>query len=196
MAARKRKIVLRGTSDLLMHKMNDDQLRGTKVVSGQADRSREWVHSLYHDGGNIHFPASWFEAAIIKAASNFQIRGKGKKTYKDLIMSAVYCSDSKLKLKQKTSVDDFEKAHSTGATVNGCSIDEQSAKNPATRGRMLVRRPKFDKGWEVEFQTDILDEQISDEVMKQVIEHAGQRCGFGTYRPRYGRFELASYEAV
>lgn len=42
-------------------------------------------------------------------------------------------------------------------------------------------------------QIEIHDEQISPEAIKAVLDYAGNFCGIGDFRPRYGRFLVSSF---
>ena len=55
-------------------------------------------------------------------------------------------------------------------------------------------RPIF-KEWEASFEINVLDGlQVQVDDVRQALVAAGQMCGFGDYRPRYGRFSVTEFE--
>lgn len=57
------------------------------------------------------------------------------------------------------------------------------------QNRVMRTRPQFDE-WAVEFTVHYLPEQANKEDVKEWVEVAGRMCGFGDWRPRFGRFEI------
>ena len=74
-----------------------------------------------------------------------------------------------------------------------------SAVNPMTKGRMMVTRPKFDE-WKLEFNVKFNEDDIPIEVMKNIIDYAGQYVGIGDWRPdkkgQFGKFITTKFEEV
>lgn len=68
------------------------------------------------------------------------------------------------------------------------------------RNRIMRTRAKFDLDWTVEFVVQVDEELVDERKLKQWVEIAGQRIGFGDWRPaksgHYGRFSLQSVEAA
>jgi hypothetical protein len=56
-------------------------------------------------------------------------------------------------------------------------------------------RPRFDD-WELDFTILVHDERIDPLKVEQVLENAGKYHGIGDYRPRYGLFEITSFDIV
>ncbi|QZD26289.1 hypothetical protein [Salmonella phage vB_Si_DR094] len=50
-------------------------------------------------------------------------------------------------------------------------------------------RPIF-RDWSVEFGLMFDEEQITKEELLMVLENAGNLCGVGDWRPRFGRFSV------
>lgn len=183
---------IQGTAPLLMSaigpkakaKMKGD---GERKVRSRANEESEWRDKLYQEeGGQIYAPARWVERALVGAAKEFK-RGRGLKTYEKLFEAAVFVegrmSDDPSHLLMGKKEPDY--------------IDEQSAVNRATKGRIWVNRPAFQKGWRLTFRIRIEDpEAISAEVVNKVLVHAGRFCGLGSYRPRYGRFIVTNFQTA
>ncbi len=86
---------IRGITPLLQHRLSPEtqakmEQRGKKSTAAP-DWTQEWRQALYHDpdSGIVYQPSESILQAMIKAAGNIQVPGKGKKTYKDFIKSFV-----------------------------------------------------------------------------------------------------------
>jgi len=87
-----------------------------------------------------------------------------------------------------------------GQPVTEYQIDSRRAVNKNTKGAIIVHRPKFAAGWQVNFSL-LLDDSLfamSDEgvrkLMTDVLNDAGKRVGIGSFRPAnsgwFGRFKV------
>ncbi|UPW39666.1 hypothetical protein ESCO50_00062 [Escherichia phage vB_EcoM_ESCO50] len=84
-------------------------------------------------------------------------------------------------------------------TIKNCPANPQElAKNPdfiyaksvkIGTARVMSYRPIF-RDWSVEFGLMFDEEQISKEELLMVLENAGNLCGVGDWRPRFGRFSV------
>lgn len=50
--------------------------------------------------------------------------------------------------------------------------------------------------WKISFRLNYLPELVNPSDIRQALEAAGQQCALGTYRPRFGRFELTGFKEV
>ena len=84
-------------------------------------------------------------------------------------------------------------------TIKNCPANPQElAKNPdfiyaksvkIGTARVMSYRPIF-RDWSVEFGLMFDEEQITKEELLMVLENAGNLCGVGAWRPRFGRFSV------
>lgn len=169
-------VTIKGTCPMMQHQMIADDTT-IKVRSGEKDYSMEWKKAMYFDNKiGCYIPADHIYGALAKSAVNFQITGKGKKTYKDLVRAAVIVNEEKIPLGKK-------------------EPDEIDARFVSVqRNRVNRQRPKFNEGWEAKFSLTILDDQLASGVLKEIIEHAGKFVGIGDFRPRFGRFEVVGFK--
>ena len=66
---------------------------------------------------------------------------------------------------------------------------------PATRGRIPVARPRWDD-WAFEFTINNENtEDLDSETLKNILTEAG-KVGIGTFRLKYGKFVVESFEKV
>lgn len=172
-----------GVTALLQHRyrfsderFQDEVEKSATRKSGRQDYSQEWKTALYADkDGNIYEPASHIEGAIVRAAGNFQITGRSKKTYRELVKGAVFVSPDAIPLGKKE--PDF--IHKARVIVNRAAVERL--------------RPGF-RVWELSFTIQVLDEQLGKDVLREILQHAGQYYGIGDFRPRFGRFRVVSFE--
>lgn len=182
-------VEIQGISPLLQHRyiFKDEFEEKAKKRTGVIDYSNEWVKSLYwNEEVGVYQPASHIEGALIKAAVNFQIPGKRKKTYKDLFKSAVFVGPDVIPLGIKGSPEELLKK---GRLV----IDKRCVVVQKSRVERL--RPRFD-AWALKFQIEVHDDQIHPDAVREILEYAGRFCGIGDFRPRYGRFQVSLFKPL
>jgi len=151
----------------------------SKRRMGNPDYEKEVEQSLYKlPDGKIYQPATHIEGALIKAATGFQIAGKRKKTYKDLIKGSVFVFPDAIPHK-----------------IQKWIPDKRSVVVPATRGRIMRVRPRLDE-WELSFTIELRNEQVPIEVVKQILDTAGNEVGIGDFRPRFGRFIVTEFKEI
>jgi len=169
---------IEGLAPLLQHRFpEEEEDLKAKRKTGRVDYSQEVEKALYRDeNGVIYEPSSHIEGALRKAAANFQIPGKGKKTYKNLILSSVIVEPEKIPLNPQT-----------------YTVDRRSV--VVNRARVYRYRPRFEN-WSLEFTIKILDDQLSPDVLQEILEYAGAACGIGDYRPKFGRFKVTQFEVI
>jgi len=178
---------IQGVVPLLQHRyiFADERENAAKLRSGKKDHREEWKDALFLDPAcGVYEPSLHIEAALVKAAVNFQIVGKGKKTYKDLFKSAVFVSPEKIPFGITGTPDELVKSgqievHKALVRVMGSGVERY--------------RPML-KNWSLEFTIEIADGQLDPDVVKQVLEYAGRAIGIGDNRPRYGRFSVVKFK--
>lgn len=131
--------------------------------------------------GQLCLPAEHFLGAMTGAASSFQQKGRGKKTYKDNFKGAVEVRPDYLGL-----TDD------QGKPVCDYAIDSRPVR--VQKGRIIRHRPFFKPGWRTEFEIEVMDDTIPLEVVQAVLEEAGRSKCVGDYRPRFGQFRIVSLD--
>ena len=168
-------ITVKGIAPLLQHRFPTEKPdEKTVKVSGTRDYSKEAEEALYrHPDGTIYEPAEHILGAMIKAATDFKIAGRGKKTFKDLVKSAVVISPDAI-------------PHKNQAWI----VDRRPV--VVQRSRVMRERPKFED-WELSFEIETLDEQLQAPSLKVILEQAGKN-GIGDFRPRFGRFMVTEFK--
>lgn len=76
-------------------------------------------------------------------------------------------------------------------------VDSRSVVIPATGGRVMCHRPRFDS-WALSFTLSVDESLFSSEVIRQLVDDAGKRVGLGDFRPErrgpFGRFNVTSWK--
>lgn len=182
-----------GTAPLMQHRfpIPPDILnpKGATKVTGSRDFSQEWREYLYlTSDGDIYQPASHIESAMVFAAKQFKITGRRGKTYGDLFKANVFVSPDQILhgVKNPESLDtDADKQ---------LYLDVRPV--VVNRARVVRLRPTFKAGWELEFEIQVIDEQISSELLSDVLSLSGKTSGIGDNRPRFGRFQISKFEVI
>jgi hypothetical protein len=168
-------IRIEGTAPLLQNRFSmDDKKPKAKLKDGSVDYAAQAETALFKNKNGVFEPANHIEAALIKAAANFRIPGKNRKTYKDLIKAALFVEPEEIQHVHQTHVVD------TRAVV-------------VQRARVVRYRPRFDK-WALEFTARITNDQLPTEAVKDILEYVGEFVGIGDHRPRFGRFKVVKFE--
>lgn len=172
-------VKIESISPLLMNRFSEETAEEVvKRVTGRPVQP-EIALSLYVlPDGTIYQPAAHIEASFIKAAANFKITGKAKKTYKELAKSSIFVEPDAI-------------AHD----IQEYAIDKRPVVNPTTRGRVMRSRPILNN-WSLRFTIKVLDDQFPREVVKSILDYAGRAVGIGDYRPRFGRFMVTEWRVV
>lgn len=167
---------IKGIAPLLQHRFTvDEEDPKWNEHQGFKDYSKDVLKALYADeSGDPYQPADHVWAAMVKAAVDFKIPGKGKKTYKDLIKSAVFVSPDAIPHK-----------------IKDWRVDRRPV--VINRARIIRERPIFDD-WELSFEIDIIDDQLPVDAVHRILEQAGRYKGIGDFRPRFGRFMVTEFK--
>lgn len=173
-------VKVKGIRPLLHKRYPMEDFTGSKGRRSTVFDAEAEVEKCFYrdDKGNIVQPTNHFEGAIVKGAT--QIQFKGKKTFKDLAAQGLLI------------VDDYIPFTSDS---NDYEVDIMTAVNKTTRGRMPIARPKWNN-WEFDFTlVSNVEDHINLGTLKNILDEAG-KIGIGTYRMKYGQFEVVSVEEI
>jgi len=136
-----------------------------------------WQTSLYEHDGRVVVLADMLLACMISGA---RLSRQGK----DVERAGFYTDEAHYPL-QYDGPRDLDKLYADGRFVDkrmGCLQG---------RSKILVVRPVF-PAWSLAFDLTWDEEIVDRDVVERILEAAGLRCGIGTWRPRFGRFEVVS----
>lgn len=177
------KVRIRGTSDYLQNRRPpESEEEESNRRSGEIDHSKDWEKAVYRDDKlGCYIPSKHLEASLVKSGTDFKIKGRSRKTYKDRMKAAVIVDPDMIPFSPPKKDPD--------------RIHEDWGKIPPRTGSMVwICRPCFNKGWEAEFTFLILDDQIPLNTLKEILVNSGQFYGIGDWIPKYGRFEVVEFE--
>lgn len=145
--------------------------------------ARTWRDRLHvTDNGSVFIPPMSFKNCLSEAAKflGIQIPGKGKSTYTKHFEAGVLVTDAMiLPIKKEEVKGEWLFVPSDGVRGSGKRVDKCF---PVIH----------EWGGEVTFY--VLDETVTEEVFRNVLEQAGAFIGIGRFRPRnngfYGRFKV------
>ncbi len=76
-------------------------------------------------------------------------------------------------------------------------VDTRPIVNPATRGRRLCHRPRFDV-WRIAFVLEVDTGMFDPKFVRTLVDDAGKRIGLGDFRPDrkgpFGKFRVIRWE--
>lgn len=176
-------VEIAGTTPLLFNRFMESSIASETKKRAGAQKKHNPEDKLYKTpDGEIYTPSTHIRGSLINASKQFKIRGKSRATYSKLVGSAIEINPDAIVHK----IQDWEEFII-------------SAVNPNTRGRMLVNRPKMNE-WKIEFQLKFPENDIPVEVMKNILDYAGQYVGIGDWRPdkkgKYGKFIVTKFEEI
>lgn len=173
-------VELTGIRPLLQHSCKSMIANNDKP----ADRNKEYIpleeaeEALYKDAdGNIIVESEAILACLRKAAVNYKIPGRGKKTFKDFIYAGVRIDPFQIPL----------------ISEGGWELDQKIV--VINRSRIVRARPRFDD-WKLKFNVELIDPIVRGSDLKTFFEDAGKYNGLLDFRPLFGLFELTHFEKV
>lgn len=63
-------------------------------------------------------------------------------------------------------------------------------RNCGLRGSQIMRTRPIFKDWALDFEVSYLPDMLNPEQIADMVNTAGKICAIGTYRPKFGRFEV------
>jgi len=82
-------------------------------------------------------------------------------------------------------------------TPSKWEVDSRPVVIPATQGRIMRHRPRFDV-WSLEFTVGIDGDELHPDVVRELIDEAGSKVGLCDFRPTkrgpFGRFRVDTWE--
>jgi len=167
-----------GTAPMLMHRYSweeEEQGKQLKRKDRQFDPKEDAEKALYKNKeGQIYIPALWIEACLRDAGK--EVKTKGNATLKKTVQQSVFIEPEEILLGKKT-YDQIDRR-----PVN---VDKK---------RIVRSRPLFNPGWSATFVIKFHPKKIASNTLKELLESAGAFQGVGTYRPKFGRFKVETFE--
>lgn len=201
---RKYEVTITGKTPLLMHWDNVDWAdemarwsadpKNKKVSKAGDDRSPafRWIGYTYNNGEYVCMPSENIMRSIMEGGAMVPVPGgKSGKTFKAQTQSGIVCLDSDWKLivggkpiemariNPLINETDFQK-HREAVVALGFELFVKRAK--VGMNKHVRVRPKFNE-WSCSGVLIVQDEQITDQVLQDVLTYAGTYKGLGDWRP-------------
>jgi len=168
--------------------MDEGAERHPKEGHGDYEK-RIWRRRTHtDDDGQIVIPAEAFKMAIRDAAAYLseKIPGRGRQTWTKHFRSGVLVSDG------ITLPERFENVEGVWLSLH--------ANGRANGGTRVWRCMPFVRRWAGDITIIVLDDIITEEILRRVVEHSGAFIGIGQNRPQngggHGRYQLVEMVAV
>lgn len=130
--------------------------------------------------GQLFIPSDQLKGSFINAGSYVKAKVGGRSKSMKQIVAAMF-----MVLPEQILIPEYD------------AIDKRSAVNHKVKARIIKIRPKWTV-WEAEFDLVVSEDSITKDMIKSIIEYAGNYVGIGSFRPThngmFGRFELISFE--
>lgn len=187
---KKYKVEIKSKTPYMQHRMDDAKLeeweKNRKLIIERDDVSKEdqiraEFHS-YQDNEGFFIPSEQLKGSLIGGGAMVKSKvGNSKKSMKNIVAGMFFIEEEKLRLPKN-----YE-------------IDKRSAVNRNIKARVICIRPKWNE-WKATFTLAIDNDTITEETIKEIINHAGNFIGIGSFRPTnngsFGRFELINIQKV
>ncbi len=159
--------------------MNPVKLTGKAKLTPEVEAE---LGAYRMDSGFLCQPAEHIYSTMVRAATGFQIQGRGKTTYKDSVKGSLLVLPDPI----------IPLLTSTGEPIKDYEIDARPVR--IGTARVMRHRPLL-RNWRLDFALRILEEEtLPPEVANAILVKAGQTKGIGDYRPRYGCFTVTRWE--
>jgi hypothetical protein len=184
-------VEIRGNTPLLIHKFAEqaEQGKATRrvMVDSMNPRDEATKNAYIAQDGTYYFNAFSIPATMANAGVNHKMRGS-RKTLKFVVPSAV-----------RIDTDTITILGEDGKPAPNFEVDGRPVTIPATKGRVMRYRPRFDK-WGAKFRLILNDQMLSSEDAHRLLNEAGESMGIGDFRPEkrgpFGTFRVTSFKEV
>ncbi len=187
----KYRITIEGITPYMQHRMDDQTLaaweKNRKLTIerpdvSQVDAIRAEYHCYRNNAGSCYIPAEQIRGALINAGAMVKAKvGNARKSMKNIVAAMFTLEEEEIL------IPDYD------------HIDKRSAVNKNVKARIIVIRPKWAK-LNVSFVLCVDNDTITQETIEEIINHAGNYIGIGSFRPtnngQFGRFKIVKLAAA
>lgn len=187
-------VKIKGTTSLLQHRFGEaaegDSGAATRSVLVTRGTPREEADKVcYRNGkGEFYFPGAAIGRLIREAGGNHKLKGT-RKSAKYAVPAAVLVLDDTIVLHTSDGA----------APVKSFEVDSRPVTIPATKGRIMRHRPRFDD-WGATFTVRVNETLLPPDFVQQLITEGGQQIGIGDYRPEksgpFGTFNVVLWQEL
>lgn len=171
-------VTIRGSSPLLIHRFTEaaEQQKSTRKMLQTALVPRDEAQKVAYinPDGHYYFNAMAIPRVISNAGANHKMKGS-RKSVRYVVPAAVRIfHDGIVILDPKTHkpVETFE-------------VDARPVTIPATKGRVMRYRPRFEQ-WAAKFNIVVNNDMLEVNFVHQLLTEGGLNFGIGDFRPEKG----------
>ncbi len=183
-------VEIKGTSPLLVHRFGEDAEQGKPTRQMQVnhrDPREEATKCAYiAKDGTYYINAFSIPGAMGNAGANHKAKGS-RKSLRFVVPSAV-----------RMTTDGITILNGAGP-AKSFEVDSRPVTIPATKGRIMRHRPRFDQ-WGLKFDLVVNDDLLSLDMAHQLLQEAGQQIGIGDFRPEkrgpFGCFLISKWTVI
>lgn len=181
-----------GVTPLLIHRFGEqaEQAKATRrqIVQDSDPRTEATKAAYIAKDGSYFFSAYSIAAAMGNAGSSHKQRGS-RKSLRFVVPSAV----------STIPTDGITILKNGSGPAKSFEVDSRPVTIPATKGRVMRHRPRFDE-WGAKFELVVNDDLLAVETAHQLLTEAGQSIGIGDFRPEkrgpFGTFRVVKFQEV
>lgn len=182
-------VQIEGLTPLLIHRFTEqsEQAKKTRRVEVVTRDPREEAtrHAYVAKDGTFYFSAFSIPSCMGAAGANHKATGT-RKTLRFVVPSAV-----------RTTSDTITITNGDGGPAKSFEVDSRPVTIPATKGRIMRHRPRFDT-WGARFELTINDDLLDPATAHVLLQEAGLSIGIGDFRPEkrgpFGTFRVTSWQ--
>lgn len=180
-----------GVTPLMQNKyeINNEVKGPSRKMMVQKEDPREVAKRKCHmdEDGVMYINAFAIPGAMKAAGSNHKMRGS-RKSLRFVVPSAVMMVDETIPI-----------LDAKGDKYKTFEVDSRPATIPATKGTILVHRPRWNS-WMLRFGFKLNDDFLDEDTAHQLLTEAGMAQGIGCFRPNsggpFGTFRVTSFKVV
>lgn len=184
-------VQIEGITPLLIHRFTEksEQAKPTRRVKAINVDPREEAeqHAYKAKDGTFYFNAFAIMGCMGAAGSNHKATGT-RKTLRFVVPSAV-----------RMTSDTITITNGNGGPAKDFEVDSRPVTIPATKGRIMRHRPRWDT-WGAKFELQINDDLLDPATAHVLLQEAGLSIGIGDFRPEkrgpFGTFRVTRWETV
>ena len=176
-----------------------------KVSKAGDDRTPawRWVGYAYHDGEHLTMPTDNVMKSLMQAGAMVPVPGGGKKTFKAQTQSGMFCNESDWVLHGANGPIKVADVHALMQNdvfaehhpiVRDLGFELHVKRATIGNSKHIRVRPIF-RQWVIAGTITVTDDQITEQVLRDIVGYAGMYKGLGDWRPsspkvpgRYGTF--------
>ena len=191
-------ILCYGKSPLLLNRMTEEQLESLRKAGGKRSKTAPRPESTRDEAepklykskkGELYLPTENIFSRLVAAGQMVRLDGKRQvSTAKSTILPAFLTL-----LDPYVPLLDPDNLKKTPAW----EVDMRQGRNPNSGDAICIVRPRFDR-WAFRLSCEMDENEISENVIRELFDKAGSRIGLGDFRPSrkgpFGRWVINSWE--